>query len=204
MKFAKGRIAVFAKQPLAGRVKTRLIPATGAIGAARIHRKLVVQTVATVSQSDLAPVTLWVAPNRWHPFTQRLQQYYSFELCVQHGLDLGERMASAFRVMLSDAPYALLIGTDCPSIDASYLQQAFDVLEQGADAVFGPAEDGGYVLVGLRRGASLPFSAVEWGSGRVMQQTRRLMRASGMEWKELKPLWDVDYWRDVRRMRRLD
>jgi len=95
-----------------------------------------------------------------------------------------------------------VIGTDCPVLTAAHLQDAANVLRSGADVVVFPAEDGGYVLVGLRRPQPDLFTGMAWGSEDVMTETRRRLRHLGLSWREPTQLWDVDRPTDVRRMRR--
>lgn len=185
-------IAVMARAPVAGRAKTRLAPLLGAAGAARAHRLLLLATLQTVRRSAM-PLRLWCEPSADHRFFRALRRTGD---CVGHSQlagDLGQRMHAAFvaHARLSDAPM-LLIGTDCPGLDPQHLRQAAQRLLDGDDAVFTPAEDGGYVLVGLGRPQRALFEGIDWGSNRVMAQTRvRLMQLS-LRWSEMPMLWDVD------------
>ena len=107
-------------------------------------------------------------------------------------VELGdERMLDAFRWHCPDGPL-LLIGTDCPALGPDDLRRAAQVLREGDDAVFLPAEDGGYVLIGLRQPLPALFDGIAWGTGSVMEATRTRMRAIGATWREPKMLWDVD------------
>lgn len=189
------RIAVFAKAPVPGAVKTRLVPLLGAEGAARLHASLVRHALATAREARPAALQLWCAPDASHPFFAECADRFSCELHVQQGADLGSRMAHAFA---SNAPL-VLIGGDCPSLQASHLEHAWRALESG-DAVFAPAEDGGYALVGLARPAPLLFEGIDWGREGVMRETRRRVAASGLRCVELETLWDVDRPEDYRRM----
>ena len=197
------RIAVFAKAPVPGEVKTRLIPALGAEGAARLHRRLVrhalaAATAATAARS--ASVELWCAPDATHAFFSECVTEFGVSLREQGMGDLGVRMARCFA---SGDGATLLIGSDIPAMDADCLDAAAAALA-GADAVFVPAEDGGYVLVGLRAGLGAAreavFRDIEWGSERVMQQTRERLRAAGLAWRVLPPLWDLDRPGDLARL----
>ncbi|HRE71705.1 MAG: TIGR04282 family arsenosugar biosynthesis glycosyltransferase [Candidatus Accumulibacter sp.] len=195
-------LAVFARAPQAGAAKTRLIPALGAAGAARLHRRLTLHALAVASRAALGGVTLWVAPDGRHRFFRALRDRCRVELREQVGADLGARMAAAFA---AEAGSLLLIGTDCPALQAEHLAAAARALgeesrEEGNDAVFIPAEDGGYVLVGLRCPQPGLFTGVDWGSERVMVQTRQRLLALGLRWRELPPLWDVDRPADLPRL----
>ena len=207
------RIAVFAKAPVPGEVKTRLIPALGAEGAARLHRELVrhalaaatgaaegMSTAARAASVEPASVELWCAPDAGHAFFTDCASEFRVSVHGQGPGDLGERMARCFAC--ADGA-TLLIGSDIPAMDAGCLDAAAAALS-GADAVFVPAEDGGYVLVGLRCGLGAArhavFRDIEWGSAGVMQQTRERLRASGLAWRELPPLWDLDRPADLARL----
>lgn len=110
---------------------------------------------------------------------------------AQRGPDLGARMHNALSDALHGVGRAVLIGTDCPELDAAYLDAAFDALD-GHDAVLGPAADGGYVLIGLRRPAPTLFTRIAWGTGTVLAETRAGLRAAGLSWRELPTLRDLD------------
>lgn len=199
MRHPSARILVFAKAPVAGAVKTRLIPALGAAGAARLHARLVRRTIARVSACGLAPLELHVAPDGQHPLFQSLAGA-GVPLIAQRGRDLGERMHAALATALTTAEFALLIGTDCPALDCTCLAHACDALAAGRPAVLGPAEDGGYVLIGLRRPAATLFTGIDWGGPQVLTQTRRRLAELGWEATELPTLWDLDRPADLERL----
>ncbi len=192
-------IAIFAKAPVAGAAKTRLIPALGPAGAARLHRRLVQHTVLTAHRAQLGPVTLWCAPDTRHRFFRALTRRHGLERTAQVGRHLGERMHHAFERHCPRGPL-LLIGTDCPALTPAHLRHAAEALRDGVDAVFSPAEDGGYVLVGLHRPERRLFENVAWGGAEVMAQTRRQLDATGLAWRELDTLWDVDRPEDLPRL----
>jgi rSAM/selenodomain-associated transferase 2/rSAM/selenodomain-associated transferase 1 len=182
-------IAVFSKAPRAGETKTRLIPALGAAAAARLQRRLCLHTLDLACRAAHGKVTLWAAPDHRQRFFRAVQAQYGIELRSQTGSDLGERMANAFA---AHAGPLLLIGTDCPALTEAHLAAAAAALHDGHDAVFIPAEDGGYVLVGLRRPQPRLFEGIAWGSDKVMAQTRERLVALGLRWAEPLVLWDVD------------
>jgi rSAM/selenodomain-associated transferase 1 len=197
-------IIVFAKAPDPGTVKTRLIPALGAQGAATLHEKLVRHTLATVTQPNLCAVELWCAPSPslvWpHPFFARCQNDFPVGLRQQCGDDLGARMHHALDTALQKYSYAIVIGTDCPALTASYLQEALDNLRQGKNAVLGPAQDGGYVLMGVRQSHPRLFSGVAWGTASVLNETRARLAALNWQWQELAEQWDIDRPEDLSRL----
>lgn len=199
MAFPEARLLVFAKAPVAGRVKTRLIPVLGADGACALHARLVRHTLATAVQADVCPVELWCAPSAGHPFFEACQREFGVTLHVQSGKCLGERMSQALEHVLQRCPYAVLIGTDCPALTMDDLRQALTALEKGVDAVLGPAEDGGYVLIGLRRHQRPVFDQIPWGTSAVLDETRERLSMLRWNWEELPVRWDVDRPEDVAR-----
>ena len=191
-----GRVLVFARAPEPGATKTRLIPALGAEGAARLSERLLRRTL------DLArefKVELWCTPSADHPAFARSQRVMNVVLKTQRGADLGLRMLAGLESALAEAPWALLIGTDCPELTAADLHQAAGWLEGGADAVLGPAADGGYYLIALRRARSALFTGVSWGTERVLEQTRARLTAAGCRWQELPVRRDLDRPEDLNR-----
>ncbi len=196
------RIIVFAKAPVPGRVKTRLIPSLGPSGAASLHERLVTRILFIAVDARVGPVDLWCAPSSGHPFFRRCAGKFPISLFDQAAGDLGSRMARAFRETLRSASTAVLIGTDCPSLTSDDLRTGVEVLRKGMDAVIGPAEDGGYVLIGLRRYASQLFNGIPWGTGDVLSQTRERLSGLGWEWHMLPEQWDVDRPEDLERLKR--
>jgi rSAM/selenodomain-associated transferase 1 len=194
------QVLVFAKAPEPGKVKTRLIARLGAEGAAALHARLVERTLAVARKAAIGPVTLWCAPDAADPFLLACAGRYGAALEVQAPGDLGTRMAGAFEHALAAAPAAIMVGTDCPALIAAHLQLARDALAQGEDAVFAPAEDGGYVLVGLARFDARVFDGIPWSTGQVMEATRRRLRGMEWRWRELETLWDVDRPADYERL----
>jgi rSAM/selenodomain-associated transferase 1 len=199
VQFSQARILIFAKAPIPGQVKTRLIPALGAAGAARLHRRLVWQQLERLAPAGIAPLQLWVTPDVSHAFIRALAGRFGLSLHSQSGIDLGERMhhAAGWAQRYSEA--VVLVGTDCPALDAAYVVSALEALAV-EDAVLGPAEDGGYALLGLRRAAPELFRDIPWGGERVAAITRARMRELGWRWRELPVLWDVDRPADLTRL----
>lgn len=191
-------IAIFARAPVPGAAKTRLIPRIGPDGAAALHASLVRKALQTAQASALGPVTLWCAPDATHPFFEDVARVFGVALRAQEDGDLGDRMLAAFRAH-APAPL-LLIGTDCPAMTADHLRRAAADLTEGADAVFLPAEDGGYALVGLRRPIVEIFRAMPWGGDAVMALTRERLARLGAVWTEPSTVWDVDRPEDLDRL----
>lgn len=191
-------LIVFARAPEPGRVKTRLASLLGERAAARLHARLVERTLTTARAAGFLPIYLYCLPGTKHRFFGTMEKRYGVRLRGQGRGDLGERMYRALR----RHPGAVLIGSDCPALRPADLRAAARALLAGSDAVFAPAEDGGYALVALRRAARAVFDGVAWGSGKVMAQTRRKLRGLKWRWRELRTVWDVDRPEDVARLRR--
>jgi rSAM/selenodomain-associated transferase 1 len=192
-------VAVFAKAPVARQVKTRLIPRLGADGAAALQQRLLRHTLATALAADVGRVALYCAPDCRHPAFAACRESFGVQLVEQCGADLGERMHRAFTGLCHGSP-VLLIGTDCPALTVRHLRKAAASLLNGCPAVVQPADDGGYVLIGLRYSNPALFADVAWGGQTVMETTRARLRQLGWDWRELETLWDVDRPADLDRL----
>jgi rSAM/selenodomain-associated transferase 1 len=195
------RLIVFAKAPIPGQVKTRLIPFIGEEAAVVLHQKLVSHCLSVALKASV-PIELWCSPSSRHPFFIYFGREFRLDLHTQPRGDLGGRMAFAFRKALKKASSALLIGTDSPSLTSDDIKKAAETLAQGIDAVVTPAEDGGYVLLGLRRLAPGLFSGISWGTNTVMDETRLRLRRLKWRWHEMPQRWDVDRIEDLERLRK--
>jgi uncharacterized protein len=184
-------VIVFAKAPQAGYAKTRLIPALGAAGAALLAERLLSTALDHAVQAAIGPVELCVTPDCTHAAFVAAARRRRVTLTEQGDGDLGARMARAFARVLSTHGRALLIGTDAPALDAAYLRTAAAALSD-ADAVFGPAADGGYTLVGLRQPAPALFDGMRWSHNLVMAHTRERLAALALRHVELRVLHDID------------
>jgi len=193
-------VLIFARAPVAGNVKTRLIPLLGDHGAAALYRNLVGRALAVARESGVGPVELCGTPDTEDVFFAACCDRFHVTLHRQPEGDLGARMLSAFRDALTRSPHVLLAGSDCPSLTADDLRAAARALRDGCDAVFCPAEDGGYVLVGLSQAMPALFDAMTWGTATVMEETRQRLRNLGWHWHELPVHWDVDRPEDYQRM----
>ena len=197
------RVVVFSKAPEPGTVKTRLIPALGPEGAAALHRDLTVRAIETALAASVGPVELWCAPDASHSFFAECAQRHPVSLVDQGVGDLGARMHAAFSSLLGTCERVLLIGSDVPALTPRYLQEADRALSEGEDAVVGPAEDGGYVLIGLRRVALQLFEGIAWGGPDVWCDTRARLDALRWRYRSLPALWDVDRREDLRRLEKI-
>ncbi len=185
------RLLVFARDPRPGTVKTRLIPALGAAGATAIYRRLLEDTLGSAAQVRAEGKELWADRLGEDSPLPGLAAAHRMAIRLQAGADLGARMQLALRRALVRARCAVLIGSDCPGYSAAYLEAAFAALDRH-DAVLGPAGDGGYVLIGLRRCAAGLFDGIPWGDAQVAAATRERLRVLGWTWHELATLADVD------------
>jgi rSAM/selenodomain-associated transferase 1 len=186
----KGGIMVFARSPIPGKTKTRLIPALGKKGAARLHASLIEQTLFRIQSISGVKITLWCTPSTEETFLLSCAERYGIALKAQCGQDLGSRMQHAFESTLRSAPWAIILGTDCPDLETSDVQQAIDAMHNGANAVAGPAFDGGYYLLGLRRASASLFREIPWGTESVWEITRNRLEQLG--WNTTTTTWHHD------------
>ncbi|MDH5324978.1 MAG: TIGR04282 family arsenosugar biosynthesis glycosyltransferase [Gammaproteobacteria bacterium] len=193
-------VIVFAKAPQPGKVKTRLIPSFGARNAAQIHTALVEHTLSHLHRDCSIPVQLWCAPDSNHDFFKQCHLRWPVSLHRQQGQDLGQRMQHALSQALQHYPNAIIVGTDCPAMDAELVQHAARCLQQGCDAVLAPADDGGYVLLGVRQVHPALFQDIAWGTDSVLQSTEKRLIQLGWHWQRLTECWDVDRPEDVTRL----
>jgi hypothetical protein len=183
-------IIVFAKAPVPGHAKTRLIPRLGAWGAARLQVRLTVAALRTARAARCGPVELHVTARH---------ASFKCDVHLQRGADLGERMQRAFASALRRHRPVILIGTDCPALRPADLRRATRWLRGGCDAVLAPAEDGGYALIGMKRILPRIFERIPWGEAGVYAATAE--RLAGRRWRALRTVWDVDRPEDLDRLR---
>lgn len=179
-------VQVFTRAPIPGEVKTRLIPELGEQGAASLHADLAGQLLESLDESELAP-EVWISSDTDHPFFDQ----FSAQRRHQQGSDLGERMAFALADGLSRASKVILIGTDLPSLDVSYVETAIDALDLH-EVVLGPAVDGGYGLIGVSGSVPAIFSGIAWGGPAVLAETCRKLNELRCRYRLLPLIWDVD------------
>ena len=190
-------LIVFLKHPRPGGVKTRLVLALGAEVAAELYRALAESILqATVPQTGeyerlvfFDPPEASEAVRAWLP---------GLRLLAQSGEDLGARMADAFdRAFRRGATRVVIVGTDAPGVSRETAIEAFQALDE-ADVVVGPAEDGGYYLLGLKARRPDLFEGVDWSTPEVLDQTRARVAAAGLTMRELRRRCDVDTLDDLR------
>ncbi len=200
-KYPNAVLMIFCKAPISGQVKTRLIPKLTPEQAADLHIELSTKTLQRATLSNLCPVQLWCTPTTNHEFFSKSKAVYPIALKQQQGADLGERMHHAFCSALADYSHALLIGCDCPSLTEQDMEQALTALTQENDVVLAPAEDGGYVLIGLNRPHPELFDNILWGTERVLEETQNRIQRYKLRHHALNEQWDVDTSEDLERYR---
>jgi rSAM/selenodomain-associated transferase 1 len=192
-------VAIFAKAPIIGTVKTRLALMLGVDGATTLHERLARATVEKAVSAGIGPVRLWCSPDERHAFFQGLSAEFPVSLLRQPSGDHGARLLAA--LLHAQGP-TIILGSDCPALTVDHLRAAADVLRTEADAVVCPSDDGGYALLGLRAPQPELFSGMVWDNDSVMTETRLRLTRLGLSWREPAQLWTVDRPSDVRRMRR--
>ncbi|HHJ39474.1 MAG: hypothetical protein AXA67_09170 [Methylothermaceae bacteria B42] len=198
----KSALILFTKAPVPGEVKTRLTPVLSPQQAAALQARLTFNLIELLAGSAIAPIHLYCHPTIHHPFFQALAKRFALFLHPQQGADLGEKMHHAFEEMLGlGYRQALLAGCDSPSLTVADFRQGIQALNQGKDIVLAPAEDGGYVMIGLRRPCRDLFTAMPWGTEAVLSETRRRIRQFNLDCFELPLQWDLDRPEDWRRWR---
>ncbi|MDH5218295.1 MAG: TIGR04282 family arsenosugar biosynthesis glycosyltransferase [Gammaproteobacteria bacterium] len=199
MNHPRRALIIFAKAPVPGYAKTRLIPELGEQGAADLHKALCLRTI----KQSISPVEwdtlLWCAPDQQARFFQDIKKTHGLDLFDQPEGDLGQKMFNAFEQVLEKYDQAVIIGTDCPVMEAARVRQAFAALSDGFAAVINPAEDGGYVLLGLKKSQPIVFKDIKWGGADVYLHTMQHMDEARLSYKELEVLWDVDDADDLKR-----
>jgi rSAM/selenodomain-associated transferase 1 len=188
-------LVVFAKLPRAGQVKTRLIPMLGKAGAASLYGAFLDDTVHVARQIGEVARELWVVRHS-DGLGSLEERYTDFSVRGQPSGDLGDRMRGAFDSAFAEgAEHVLIIGSDHPTLPASYVEQGFEALK-GAHLVLGPTSDGGYYGVGLRRRAwpraAGLFDGIAWSTPGVLAQTRRRVEELELCHVELPSWYDVD------------
>ena len=193
MKNREPLIQVFCKAPVLGKVKTRLIQKLGARRALDLHKQMIERLMADFSL-DTPQTELWITPVRDHVFFER----YAVSRFQQEGDDLGARMSGALQDGLIRHESVILVGTDLPLINKSYIDLAISGLRDHA-VVLGPAEDGGYGLVGINKEIPDMFFDIEWGTEKVLSQTCNRLNRGDLDYCLLPLIWDVDRPEDLQR-----
>lgn len=197
------RLAVFVRAPIFGKVKTRLAVDLGPQAALAAHCQLTQDALKRLAvRRREFQIELW--GSEAHAQLDRWGLEFSTPVHLQHGGDLGERMMNCLSQLCVAGDRGVIVGCDCPPIDADYVIAAFDALREH-DLVLGPAEDGGYGLIGCSRPLTPDiFSNVRWGSREVLAQTLERAESSNLEVALLSTIWDVDTLADWQRYEALN
>lgn len=190
-------LAVFMKAPVAGRCKTRLTPPLTPPQAATLYRAFCADVLAGV-----APVKtdVWIAYETHEAYPTPGWVSGEIPFFPQRGASLGERLVHAFETLFAKGyDHVVALGTDAPSLPPARVKTAFELLRD-SDAVFGPAEDGGYYLVGLRRLHRILFERVPWSTDKVLSETRRILQREKISAAFLPEHYDVDSVRELKRL----
>lgn len=185
-------LVVMARAPVAGRVKTRLIPYLGRHRAARVYRHLLVETVRRLGQSRAYQMKLSCTPDIRHPLFHRLERDKQLSLVRQPAGNLGQRMLRIFSHELVQHESVIIVGTDLVNLDPGRVEQAFADLQEGADVVLAKTLDGGYGLIGMKRFYGQLFMGIPWSTSRVADVTLNKARRLGLAARVREGLRDID------------
>ena len=188
-------VAVFARAPVPGSTKTRLIPAVGSSGAASLHKRMLEASLQAATAAGVGPVTLAITEP--HPYFGVLRAKFGIEVAQQTTGDLGQRMLWAIEKGLARSSGACVAGSDCPSMTPQDFCETRDALGSGADLVLGPAADGGYYLVAMSRPLDFLFTALEWGGSEVLSDTLARAGANDLRVELLAKRHDIDEPQDL-------
>ena len=198
---SRDRLVVFARAPMLGAVKTRLVPPLSNEQALALHRALVEDTLERLARVGGNALERWLYVSEPLAGQDTLEIPSAWTLAVQNGDDLGSRMESAFRDAFHEEPgRMLLLGSDSPTLPLEYVRQAFKKLVD-RDVVLGPAEDGGYYLVGCSTFVPELFRSIDWGTDRVLSQSKEALSLAEREFTLLPTWYDVDSQEDLARLR---
>ncbi len=188
------QVAVFARVPVRGMVKTRLAREIGDSEALRVYSQLLEDALSRLEQLD-CPVLLYADGLG----LEDVSRQFGMDARVQKGTGLGMRMANAFDEMLRECGAAAIVGVDVPLLDADYVKSAFEMLTD-SDVVLGPTEDGGYCLIAMKQLNRDLFNDISWGSSKVYSQTMSRAMSLALTVACVETLWDVDDAMDLKRL----
>ena len=188
-------LLIFVKNPVKGRVKTRLAQTIGETKALSVYRQLIEITKRVTSHFPVDKQVWYsdaiVEADLWDD-----ERFTKFK---QKGEDLGIRMRAAFKQAFEQSyKKVVIIGSDCPDLNESHLEEAFMALDTH-DVVIGPAEDGGYYLLGMTHFIPTLFEGITWSEATVFEQTIHKLRSRSKTWHVLSALNDIDDINDLKR-----
>lgn len=187
------QVAIFARVPLRGKVKTRLASDIGSSQALGVYLQLLESALSRLALLD-CPTVLYADAEGLEDMALR----FGMKSRVQKGAGLGMRMANALDEMLEESQAAAIVGVDIPLLDADYVKSAFELLAD-SDVVLGPTEDGGYCLIALKQSNRVLFRDIAWGTSEVCAQTMASAKSLGLRIACAETLWDVDTSLDLER-----
>ena len=196
-------LIIFAKQPVPGTVKTRMIPALTPEGAAQLYLFMVTDILNnTLTIADVDRILFYDGNGEAEDYFR--ESFPSWTQFPQEGNDLGQRMEAAFcRTFARGYQSVAIIGSDSPDLPVSFIEDAFRFLENNrSDVVFGPATDGGYYLLGMNRLHRELFSGISWSTGQVLQDSLKIAESLGLGTKLLPPWHDIDTFADLERLKK--
>lgn len=193
-------LILFAKSPMAGRVKTRLIPDLGEQGAADLARALIDESVRRSVESWPGPVSLQVWPDTGHQCFETLRHRHGIKLARQSGGDLGAKMFEALNDAHERGAAAAVMGCDVPHCPAETHRTAHAFLAQGR-SIIGPSDDGGYYLIGINPPDRDCFERISWGGSKVFDTTLKRAANASINLIVLQQLNDIDTMSDIEALR---
>jgi hypothetical protein len=194
-------LGLMSRAPVAGRCKTRLIPDLGARGAANLTAAMLQDSLVAFDRLPVARKVLLAAPEDHGVAVLKTFAPAGWEVVPQLGDDLGRRMLRAMKTLSGAGDAVVLVGSDAPTAPLEPLAQALPRLTGEMRALLGPADDGGYWLIGLTSPSPEVFRDVPWSTKLVLPRTRERLRAAGFTWEELPAAYDVDEPADLARLR---
>lgn len=190
-------VGLFAKVPEPGQVKTRLGEDVGMEEAAQFYAGSLEWIILRLEGSDVPYRLFYAPPDGERALLDRYESLCSRNLSAQSGEDLGERMLNALEELHSDYERSMvLIGSDSPDLPLEVLNEVTGKLEQ-ADVVLGPAEDGGYYLIGMNAPKPVLFEGMEWSHPEVLEETLKRAREKGLDWAKVRGWRDYDRLEDL-------
>lgn len=203
MKYPNSKIIIFCKSPVLGTVKTRMQPFLTQEDSVVLHKSLAIKTIDLAVKSNLSPVQVWCSPDFSHEFFLDVLEQYPVTLHKQMGNDLGQKMSYSLSSILEESESAILIGTDCPSFTSDDFEEALVAMNNDADIVISPAEDGGYTLVGMNHFVPEVFEGIDWGTETVFEKTASNISVLNKRFAILDTQWDIDRPEDLQRYKKI-
>jgi len=185
-------VAILAKAPVPGTVRTPLIPLVGADGAATLYERCTNHAIETALEANIGPVELWCRPSMLNSFFAEMARAHPITLRVQGNGDLGMRLFRTYEALLSGHPQAIVMGSNCPALLPVHLRMMAEALSDGYDAAFVPMDDGRCAAGGLRKVSEEVFKDLSWMPGTVIEALTARLEEVGWRWLELPSLWDLD------------